>query len=146
MSSNAPQSPHPFRAFKLHKVSFVEEETVTMQVFLPHLQGVTTHHIVTYQKTQMIPELCDQDTISVALAVADEEHWNIVNDPIYPACLATFKSRHQRSLSRNQGWGEKVSLWRQLFPQQPAPNLRAHQLQTMRSGNRCTRSCFRCLP
>ena len=33
--------------------------------------------------------------LSVTLAVADDEHWNIVNDPIYPACLAEFRRRHE---------------------------------------------------
>ena len=44
----------------------------------------------------MIPELREQNTISVAL-VADEEHWNIVNGPVYPACLMAFRRRYQTS-------------------------------------------------
>ena len=35
--------------------------------------------------------------LSVTLAVADDEHWNITNDPIYPACLAEFRKRHDAS-------------------------------------------------
>ena len=37
MGSNAPRSPHAFRAFKLHKISFVEGDTSTIQVAIPHL-------------------------------------------------------------------------------------------------------------
>ena len=33
------------------------------------------------------------------LSVADPRHWNIVNDPIFPNCLATFKVRHEASLA-----------------------------------------------
>ena len=53
--------------------------------------------MITYQKPQMIAELHEHDTISVALVVADEGHWNIVNDPIYPACLEAFRSKHKAS-------------------------------------------------
>ena len=45
----------------------------------------------------MIPELHEQPLLSVALAVADDEHWNIADDPIYPACLAEFRKRHEAS-------------------------------------------------
>ena len=35
--------------------------------------------------------------ISAALAEADDGHWNITNDPIYPACLEVFRRRHESS-------------------------------------------------
>ena len=35
--------------------------------------------------------------MSVALAVADDGHWNVANDPIYPAYLAEFRKRHEAS-------------------------------------------------
>ena len=41
--------------------------------------------------------------LSVALAVADDEHWNVVNDPIYPAYLEGFKKRHKSSLAPQAG-------------------------------------------
>ena len=47
----------------------------------------------------MIPELCEHSLLSVALAVADDGHWNVANDPIYPACLAEFRKRHEASLA-----------------------------------------------
>ena len=34
--------------------------------------------------------------VSAALAEADDRHWNITNDPIYPACLEGFR-RHESS-------------------------------------------------
>ena len=49
----------------------------------------------------MIPELREHSLLSVALAVADDGHWNIANDPIYPACLAEFKKRHEASQANN---------------------------------------------
>ena len=35
--------------------------------------------------------------VSAALAEADDRHWNITNDPIYPACLEGFRRRHESS-------------------------------------------------
>ena len=45
------------------------------------------------------PELEEVPQISVALSAADANHWNIVNDPIYPSCLDIFKVRHEASLA-----------------------------------------------
>ena len=35
----------------------------------------------------------------MALSAADANHWNIVNDPIFPSCLDIFKVRHEASLA-----------------------------------------------
>ena len=35
----------------------------------------------------------------MALSTADANHWNIVNDPIFPNCLDVFKVRHKASLA-----------------------------------------------
>ena len=35
--------------------------------------------------------------VSAALAEADDRHWNITNDPIYPASLKGFRRRHESS-------------------------------------------------
>ena len=35
--------------------------------------------------------------VSAALAEADDRHWNITNDPIYPTCLEGFRRRHESS-------------------------------------------------
>ena len=35
--------------------------------------------------------------VSAALAEADDGHWNITNDPIYPTCLEGFRRRHESS-------------------------------------------------
>ena len=97
MDSNAPRLPQVFRGFKLHKVHLVKEDTHTTQVAIPCLEGENTHHMITYQKSQIIPEFRMSDTIEAPLAVADEKHWNILKDPIFPACLAGFKDRHETS-------------------------------------------------
>ena len=92
--SNAPRPP---QVFKLHKVHLVKEDTHTTQVAIPHLEGENTHHMITYQKSQIIPEFRMSDTIEAPLAVTDEKHWNILKDPVFPACLAGFKDRHETS-------------------------------------------------
>ena len=45
------------------------------------------------------PELEEAPQITVPLSIADPHHWNIVNDPIFPSCLATFRVRHEASLA-----------------------------------------------
>ena len=95
--SNKPKSPHAFRAFRLHRVIYMEGSTLTTQVAFSRLGGKTKSHLLNFQKQLLIPELHEQPLLSVALAVADDEHWNITNDPIYPACLAEFRKRHEAS-------------------------------------------------
>ena len=97
MDSNKPKSPHVFRAFRLHRVIYMEGSTLTTQVAFPHLCGKTKSHLLNFQKELLIPELCEHPLLSVALAAADSEHWNIANDPIYLACLAEFRKRHESS-------------------------------------------------
>ena len=92
-----PKSPHVFRAFRLHRVVYIGESTPRTQVAFPHLCGETQSHLINFQKQLLIPELWEQPLLSVTLAVADDEHWNIVNDPIYPACLTDFWRRHESS-------------------------------------------------
>ena len=47
----------------------------------------------------MPPELEEAPQISVSLSAADANHWNIVNNPIYPSCLDIFKVKHEASLA-----------------------------------------------
>ena len=35
--------------------------------------------------------------VSAALAEADDRHWNVTNDLIYPTCLEGFRRRHESS-------------------------------------------------
>ena len=35
--------------------------------------------------------------VSAVLAEADDRHWNVTNDPIYPACLEGFRRKHESS-------------------------------------------------
>ena len=51
------------------------------------------------QKQVLTPELRDAPQLMVALSAADANHWNIVNDPIFPSCLDEFKARHKASLA-----------------------------------------------
>ena len=96
--SNKPKSPHAFRAFRLHRVIYMEGSTPTTHVAFPHLCGKTKSHLLNFQKQLLIPELHEHSLLSVVLAVADDGHCNIANDPIYPACLAEFRNRHKASL------------------------------------------------
>ena len=95
--SNVPRPPQVFKGFKLHKVHLVKEDTHTTQMVIPRLGGENTHHMSTYQKSQIIPEFCMSNTIEAPLAVADEKHLNILKDPVFPACLVGFKDRHETS-------------------------------------------------
>ena len=95
--SKKPRSPHAFRAFRLHRVIYTEGSTVRTQVAYPRLGGETKSHLLNFQKQQLIPELHEHSMVSAALAEADDEHWNITNDPIYPACLEAFRRRHESS-------------------------------------------------
>ena len=97
MDSNKPKSPCAFRVFRLHRVIYMEGSTLTTQVAFPHLCGKTKSHLLNFQKQLLIPELHEHPLLSVTLAAADSEHWNITNDPIYPAYLAEFRKRHQSS-------------------------------------------------
>ena len=93
-------------------VIYVEGSTPTTQVAFPHLRGKTKSHLLNFQKQLLIPELREHSLLSVALVVADDGHWNIANDPIYPACLAEFRKRHEASLANKSvekpGTGEGV--------------------------------------
>ena len=95
--SNKPKSPHVFRAFRLHRVIYMEGSTLTTQIAFPCLRGKTESHLLNFQRQWLIPELCEHPLLSITLAAADSKHWNITNDPIYPACLAEFRRRHESS-------------------------------------------------
>ena len=73
----------------------MEGSTLTTQVAFPRLRGKTKSHLLNFQKQLLIPELREHSLLSVTLEDADSEHWNIANDPIYPACLAEFRKRHE---------------------------------------------------
>ena len=64
---------------------------------LPRLQGKTVFHWAPKQKQVLTPELKEALQLTVALSAADANHWNIVNDPIFPSCLDEFKARHEAS-------------------------------------------------
>ena len=98
-NSKDPQPPQDFRGFRLHWVIFTGVSPPIGQVALPHLQGKTTCHWAPKQKQVLMPELEEAPQLMVALSAADANHWNIVNDPIFPSCLDTFKARHEASLA-----------------------------------------------
>ena len=97
MDSNRPSSPHAFRAFRLHRIIYVEGGVLRTQVAFPCLNGKMKSHLLNFQKQLLIPELQEQSQLSVTLAMVDDKHWNIANDHIYPACLLVFRRRHQAS-------------------------------------------------
>ena len=66
---------------------------------IPHLQGKTECSWISQQEQVLPPKLEEAPQITVPLSTADPHHWNIVNDPIFPNCLATFKVRHEASLA-----------------------------------------------
>ena len=97
--SKDPQPPQDFRGFKLHRVIFTGVSPPIGQVALPHLQGKTVFHWAPRQKQVLPPELEEASQLMVALSTANSNHWNLVNDPIFPSCLDEFKVRHEASLA-----------------------------------------------
>ena len=78
----------------------------------------------------MTPELEGMPELSVALSAADDNHWNIGNDPIFPSCLAKFRVRHEafqasgaiRSTRKHGIHGESSTSTHELpFPALPQP-------------------------
>ena len=72
------------------------------------------------------PEMEEAPLVSAALARADPSHWNIQNDPIYPACLELFKVRHEASMASKAApsMGEGVENFThapELFPTMTQP-------------------------
>ena len=51
------------------------------------------------QKQVLPPKLEEAPQLTEALSAANSNHWNIVNDPIFPSCLDAFKVRHEASLA-----------------------------------------------
>ena len=98
-NSKDPQPPQDFRGFKLHRVIYTGVSPPIRQVALPHLQGETVCHWAPRQKQVLMPELEEAPQLTVAFSTANASHWNIVNDPIFPSCLDTFKARHKASLA-----------------------------------------------
>ena len=95
--SKKSRSPWAFRAFRLHRVIYAGGSTLITQVAYPHLGGKTKSHLLNFQKQQLIPELCEHSMVLAALAEADDRHWNVMNNPIYPTCLEGFRRRHESS-------------------------------------------------
>ena len=96
--SKVPRPPQDFRGFKLHWVILTGASSPIAQVAIPHLQRKTVSSWAPRQKQVLPPELEEAPQITVALSVAHPNHWNIVNDPIFPSCLDMFKARHEASL------------------------------------------------
>ena len=97
--SKVPQPPQDFRGFQLYQVTLKGDDPPITQVAFPRLQGKTECSWVSRQKQVLPPELEEAPQITVALSAANPYHWNIVNDPIFPSCLNTFKVKHEASLA-----------------------------------------------
>ena len=97
--SKVPQLPQDFRGFQLFQVIIKGGDPPSAQVAIPHLQGKTECSWISRHKQVLLPELEEAPQITVPLSAADPHHWNIMNDPIFPNCLATFKARHEASLA-----------------------------------------------
>ena len=96
--SNEARSPQDFRGFHLHRISYAPESdqgTPIQQVAYPCLQGVHASHWLLAPRSELAPEMEEMPELSVALAKADKNHWNIVNDPVFPKCLDSFKARYE---------------------------------------------------
>ena len=128
--SNNPQSPQDFRGFRLHKMVFTGVSPPIGQVAFPHLRGETVFHWAPTQKQVLASELEGMPQLSVALSATDNNHRNIVNDPIFPNCLSKFRARHEASQTsgaarltrRPSSHGESSTPTHELpFPTWPQP-------------------------
>ena len=139
--SNESWPPQDFRGFRLHRVVYVGVSPPAGQVAFPHLQGKTVSYWAPTQKQVMTPELEGMPQLSVALSVADTNHWNIGNDPIFPSCLDKFRARHKasqasgvtKSIRRHGSHGESSTPIHELpfpaWPQHPSiPTLGWHEV------------------
>ena len=97
--SKAPRPPQDFRGFQLFQVVMKSGDPPSTQVAIPRLQGKTECSWIPKQDQVLPPKLEEVPQITVPLSIADPCHWNIVNDPIFPSCLATFRARHEASLA-----------------------------------------------
>ena len=97
--SRAPRPPQDFRGFQLFQVVMKSEDPPSTQVAVPCLQGGVECTWVPKQDQVLPPKLEEAPRITVPLSIADPCHWNIVNDPIFPSCIATFWARHEATLA-----------------------------------------------
>ena len=97
--SKVPQPPQDFRGFQLYQVILTGNSSPIAQVAFHRLQGKTVCCWTSRQKQVLLLKLEEAPQITVALSVANPNHWNIVNDPIFPSCLDAFKVRHEASLA-----------------------------------------------
>ena len=97
--SKAPRPPQDFRGFQLFQVVMKSEDPSPTQVAVPHLQGQTECSWISKQDQVLLPDLEEAPQITMPLSIVDPHHWNIMNDPIFPSCLATFRVRHEASLA-----------------------------------------------
>ena len=97
--SKVPRPQQDFRGFQLFQVTIKGGGPPSAQVAIPRLQGKTECSWISRQEQVLPPKLEEAPQITVPLSAADPHHWNIMNDPIFPNCLAAFKARHEVSLA-----------------------------------------------
>ena len=84
-----------FRGFKLHRAICLYAGESISHVAYPQLEGGRESRYMLPQRQKITLEILESLRVTVSLAPVDEGHWNIVNDPIYPACLDQFRERHE---------------------------------------------------
>ena len=97
--SKVPRPPQVFRGFQLFQITIKGGDPPSAQVAIPRLRGKTECSWISRQEQVLPPELEEVPQITVPLSTADPYHWNIVNDPIFPNCLDTFKARQEALLA-----------------------------------------------
>ena len=97
--SKVSQPTQDLRGFHLHWVILMGVDPPVSQVAIPRLQGNTSFHSTPMQEQVLPPELEETPEVAAALAAADPNHLNVLNDPIYPGCLELFKARHEASMA-----------------------------------------------
>ena len=90
-----PQRVQCFRGFKLHRAICLYAGESISHVAYPRLEGGRESYYMLPQRQKITPEILESLRLTVSLAPVDKGHWNIVNDPLYPACLDQFRERHE---------------------------------------------------
>ena len=106
--AKVPRSLKVFRGFRLHKAFMATSDFTTTQIVIPRPQGEDTPHVVNYWKPRTIPAYRGSGNVEAPLAVATTDHWNRLNDCVYPACLVDFQQRFEASKGAPPGTKQRV--------------------------------------
>ena len=111
-----------FRGFKLHRAICLYAGESISHVAYPQLEGGRESHYMLPQRQKITPEILESLRVTASLAPVDKGHWNIVNDPIYPACLDQFRERYKATSKNSTSQQFQVPSVNQMFGPMAMPS------------------------